>query len=101
MGPMARRTVSVSILAKVESGFTRGLAASSHNEIRILIDGPYGNSIDTGPYDRITMMATGAGIAAQLSYVKGLLSTARSNNETCQQWISLIWQLEEECGYLR
>ena len=95
----------MSVLAKVESGFTRSLSTSRYNEVRILIDGPYGGPIDTKPYTGVAMMATGAGIAAQLPYVKELLEFQQSakgirekgEHNTRQQRISLIWQLDEEC----
>lgn len=95
----------MSVLAKVESGFTRSLSTSRYNVVCILIDGPYGGSIDTKPYTRVAMMATGAGIAVQLPYVKELLEFQQSvkgtgekgEHDTCKQRISLIWQLDEEC----
>lgn len=97
--------VTMSVLAKVESGFTKSLATSRYNEVRILIDGPYGGSINTKPYAGLAMVATGAGIAAQLPYAKELLEfqkSSKGSGEKCQhdlrqQRISLIWQLDEEC----
>ena len=67
-------------------------------KICILIDGSYGGPIDTKPYTRVAMMATGAGIAAQLPYVKELLEFQQSakgirekgEHNTHQQRISLI-----------
>lgn len=99
------KAVTMSVLAKVESGFTRSLSTSRYNEVRILIDGPYGGPIDTKPYAGVAMMATGAGIAAQLPYVKELLEFQKSakgirekgEHNTRQQRISLIWRLDEEC----
>jgi NAD(P)H-flavin reductase len=37
------------------------------------IDGPYGLSLNLASYNHVLMVATGIGIAAQISYVKELL----------------------------
>lgn len=50
------KVVTISVL---EKGFTRSLSTSRYNEVRILIDGPYGGPIDTKPYTGVAMMATG------------------------------------------
>ena len=90
----------MSVLAKVDSGFTKELSTSGYDEIRILVDGPYGGPINVTPYAGVTMMATGAGIAAQLPYMKELLEFQRSIRDTGgKQKISLIWQLDQECKF--
>jgi 2-polyprenylphenol hydroxylase and related flavodoxin oxidoreductases len=98
------KAVSISVLAKVESGFTRALYVSPHTRLRVLIDGPYGEHKDTEAYDSILMIAAGIGIAAQLSYVKELVGRLRTQSHmtntgvhTHHKRISLVWQLEEEC----
>lgn len=71
---------------------------SGYNEVRILVDSPYGGSINAEHYAGVTMMATGEGIAAQLPYVKELLESQQSTKDTKEkQRISLIWQLDQEC----
>lgn len=95
------KAISISALAKIESGFTRSLATCHYNEVHVLIDSPYDDSINTDPYAGVTMIATGTGISAQMSYVKELLELQqiiRDTKESAhQQQISLIWELEEEC----
>ncbi|OJJ81752.1 uncharacterized protein ASPGLDRAFT_49713 [Aspergillus glaucus CBS 516.65] len=59
------KAIIMSVLAKVDSGFTKALSTSGYDEIRILVDGPYGCSINANPYAGVTIMATGEGIAAQ------------------------------------
>ena len=87
----------MSVLAKVDSGFTKSLSTSGYDEVRILVDGPYGGNINAKPYAGVTMMATGEGIAAQLPYVKELLEFQRSTKDAGgRRKISLIWQLDQE-----
>lgn len=94
------KAITMSVLAKVGSGFTKALSTSGYDEIRILVDGPYGGSINVTPYAGVTMMATGEGIAAQLPYVKELLESQRSTRDNGgRQKISLIWQLDQECKF--
>ncbi|KAE8156468.1 hypothetical protein BDV40DRAFT_306037 [Aspergillus tamarii] len=97
------KAVSVSVLAKVESGFTKALNDSSHKRLRVLLDGPYGRHKDTEPYDSIVLVATGAGIAAQLPYARELVQhqldaqkDKSGYTHKRKQRVSLIWQLDEE-----
>ncbi|KAB8256797.1 hypothetical protein BDV32DRAFT_152950 [Aspergillus pseudonomiae] len=96
------KAVSVSVLAKVESGFTKALNDSSHKRLRVLLDGPYGRHKDTEPYDSVLLIATGVGIAAQLPYARELVQRQLDTQEDKdhvhkrKQRISLIWQLDEE-----
>ena len=88
----------MSMLTKVESGFTRSLSTSHYNKVCILIDGPYSGPIDIKPYTGVAIMATDAGITAQLPYMKELLEFQQSakgirekgEHNTHQQRISLI-----------
>lgn len=94
----------MSVLAKIVRIY-EVIGTSRYNEVRILIDGAYGGSINTKPYAGVAMMATGAGIAAQLPYVNEFLefqqttkgTGEKGEHDTRQQRISLIRQLDEEC----
>ncbi|KAF7594882.1 hypothetical protein BBP40_007916 [Aspergillus hancockii] len=102
-GPDGRAT-SISVLAKVESGFTRTLEQCEQKRLRVLLDGPYGQQKDTETYDSIVLVATGIGIASQLSYAKGIIERQVSTQGQVKDQftgpqkkrISLIWELEEE-----
>jgi predicted ferric reductase len=85
---------SISILAKIESGMTRDLFASSSKSFRVLVDGPYGKCLDTDRCDSIVFIATDIGITAQLPYVKELVQ--RQSGHYRKKRISLIWELEQE-----
>lgn len=98
------KAISVSVLAKVESGFTKALNDSSHKRLRVLLDGPYGHHKDTEPYNSVMLIATGVGITAQLPYARELvqrqLDAQNDKNgymHKRKQRVSLIWQLDEEC----
>jgi predicted ferric reductase len=84
---------SISLLVKEESGFTKALAQTRHKQLRVFIDGPYGNSHDFHNYDSIIMVATGIGITAQLPYIKELLQSKKRPKR-----ISLVWEIEDECS---
>ncbi|KAJ9386300.1 hypothetical protein DTO063F5_3814 [Paecilomyces variotii] len=91
------KAVSISVLAKVESGFTKALSASPYTRLRVLIDGPYGEHKDIQSYSSILMVAAGIGIAAQLSYVKEMVGQLRTSEIPIHhKRISLVWQLDEE-----
>ncbi|PYI33125.1 hypothetical protein BP00DRAFT_367459 [Aspergillus indologenus CBS 114.80] len=93
--------ITLSVLAKIESGFTRALASSSHEHLRVWIDGPYGQCIDTKQYDSVILIATGIGVAAQLPYAKELLSrqlkveSEHLKGLTTPKRISIVWELQE------
>jgi predicted ferric reductase len=99
------KAVTISVLAKIESGFTRALSTIPHKQLRVLIDGPYGQCKDINDYDYVIMIATGIGIATQLPYAKGFLRRRVAEQKAAaakglgmrQQRISLVWELEEEC----
>jgi predicted ferric reductase len=85
---------SISVLAKIQSGLTRDLFASSHKSFRLLVDGPYGKPLDTTHCDSIIFVATDIGIAAQLPYVQDLI--LRRGGADRKRRISVIWELEYE-----
>jgi predicted ferric reductase len=97
------KAVSISLLAQVRSGFTRALSGTPHSRVRILVDGPYGEHYDTNGYSSIIIVATGIGIAAQLSYVKTFVESAlqgehKTSSVHNNRRMTLIWQMEEECN---
>jgi ferredoxin-NADP reductase len=85
---------SITILAKVESGFTRRLASCSHNSLRVIVDGSYGKARETDHYDSFIFVSIGIGITAQLSYLKDLL-TRRQRGYRLRR-VCLIWQVEDK-----
>ncbi|KAJ5084788.1 hypothetical protein NUU61_009367 [Penicillium alfredii] len=96
------RAVSISVLFRPRSGFTRKLLdrVEPNRECGAWIDGPFGptrvnwsSASTVGDYGHIFMVATGIGIAAQLPYIKELLD-GHNKAQVCTQRISLVWQLD-------
>lgn len=89
-----RKTNHITVLAKVETGFTRWLDSCQYNSLRIILDGPYGKPKDTDHYDSFVFIATGIGISAQLAYLKELIM-GRDRGQRLRR-VCLIWQVDEE-----
>jgi predicted ferric reductase len=96
------RAISISIILRPRSGFTRRLLdrIEPNRQYRAWIDGPFGPSGvngrlggTIGDYGHIFLIATGIGIAAQLPYIKELLD-GHEKAQVCTQRISLVWQLD-------
>lgn len=95
------RAETISILAQVQSGFTKELHCHSSDHLRVLIDGPYGEPKDTEPYDSILVICTGIGISARLPYAKEILRRqATGGPSPRKQRVTIIWIMEKECKSL-
>lgn len=90
---MDGKSNSITILAKIEAGFTRRLDYCQHNSLRVIVDGPYGKPKDTDPYDSFVFVSTGIGITAQLPYLKELLR--RQQRGYRLRRVCLIWQADD------
>lgn len=97
------RAISISILLRPRSGFTRKLFdhIKPNEGCGAWIDGPFGPSSvgwklngRVGDYGHVFMVTTGIGIAAQLPYIKELLD-GHDKAEVPTQRISLVWQLDQ------
>ncbi|EED21204.1 hypothetical protein TSTA_084350 [Talaromyces stipitatus ATCC 10500] len=91
---MQGRAKVISLLVKPKSGFTKRLLYSKPHQLRTFIEGPYGVPIDFLGYDRILMVATGIGIAAQLSYLKELVGMKDEKRST--RTLYVVWQVDDE-----
>ncbi|KAE8371411.1 FAD-binding domain protein [Aspergillus bertholletiae] len=97
--------VSISLLIRARSGFTRTLLDRSvvGQKGWAWIDGPYGPSYvgpfgyvgEVGDYGHLFMAATGIGIVAQLPYIKEILD-GRLAGQVRTQRILLVWQIEQD-----
>lgn len=101
------RAVSISILLRPRSGFTRRLfdRIEPNRDCGAWIDGPFGPSSvnwrlnsKVGDYGHTFLVATGIGIASQLPYIKELLD-GHEKAQICTQRISLVWQLDRVGDY--
>lgn len=99
------RAEQFSVLVKAESGFTKALADTTHRQLRLCVDGPYGVSKKFDEYgsvhNSILMIATGIGIAAHIPYVKHLLDSfpnmESANSRKPRRRIYIVWEVDEEC----
>jgi NAD(P)H-flavin reductase len=77
--------MTISLLVKIESRFTRVLFATTYKNLHILLNGLYGQYKDFATYDSIVMIATGIGITACLPYMKQILEhQVRGSGKTPQ-----------------
>jgi predicted ferric reductase len=62
---------SVLLLVKTQHGINRRLATINPGELFIVVlEGPYGQPMDTSKYGTLVLFATGIGIVTQLSVLK-------------------------------
>lgn len=89
-----RKTNHITVLTKVETGFTRQLDSYQYNSLRIILDGLYGKPKDTDYYNSFVFITTGIGISAQLAYLKELI-IGRDQGQRLRR-VCLIQQVDEE-----
>ncbi|KAJ5928354.1 hypothetical protein N7466_007310 [Penicillium verhagenii] len=90
-----QRAISITVIAKTESGFSRRLQAlSKDTTFHVIIDGPYGAPKNMDLYDSFIFVSTGIGITSQLPYLKQLI--ARQDQGFRLRRICLIWEVEEK-----
>ena len=80
-------------------GFTRDLLdrAREGKETKVewaMFSGPHGQVVPVGEYERVVMVADGAGIAAQLPYLKRLIHGYHARQLVTRR-IHLIWQISD------
>lgn len=66
------------------------------DKLKLSIDGPYGQILETSKYNSAILFASGVGIASQTAIIKDIIEKYYSR----QTWISqlkLVWQIEKEC----
>lgn len=87
---------TLDLLIEPRDGFTRHLLRRSQirqDPCYALFSGPHGKSIPVGDYEVVLMVASGYGIATQLSYLKQLLHMYNSRKARCRR-IHLVWTLK-------
>lgn len=91
-GPMR-----IQLLIEPREGFTRRLRrlCNSDKKCILLFGGSYGTPQSLGQYGSVLLVATGAGIAALLPYLKGLL-VGYLRCEVVTRRIHLVWQMVEK-----
>lgn len=90
--------LTVTLLIKSRTGFTRELRRHVEKPLRVFVDGPFGIRHDFGDYGTVVMVATGIGIAGHIPYLKELISGYNSC-EVKTRRILLIWETQRECRH--
>ncbi|KAH8653957.1 hypothetical protein BGZ60DRAFT_386823 [Tricladium varicosporioides] len=89
------------LIVEKRKGFTQNLFhhatndLDQHNEMRAIIEGPYGKELDLKSYDTVILFATGIGIAGQLPYIAQLLDGYHNFGEKNRR-VALFWELDSE-----
>lgn len=89
------KATSITLLVQKRSGFTRRLLHHQNTAFIAWVDGPYGIPMDLKPYNRILMVATGIGIAAQISYIKELLEI-NMRHSVIGRNIFVVWEVDDD-----
>jgi predicted ferric reductase len=84
------KATSISLLVQKKHGFTQKLVDQQADELLTWIDGPYGEPIDLSPYKNVLLVASGIGIASQISYIRELLKSQPKH-------IFVAWELDDKC----
>ena len=80
-------------------GFTRNLLriANEGQQVKgrsVIVAGPYGQAVPVGQYEKVILVAEGAGIAAQLPYLQKLIQGYKARQAFTRR-IHLIWQISD------
>jgi NAD(P)H-flavin reductase len=89
-------TKTVSLLLEPQGGFSHRLNQYSGGDLFVVLDGPYGQEVDTTKHGNLCLVCTGIGIAAQLPIIKQTIDDHKANI-TANRRICLIWQIESGC----
>lgn len=87
------------LFVQPRGGFTKNLLrmASQGKPVEdkwVLFSGPHGQTVPAGEYDRVLLVADGAGIAALLPYLKRLIHGYHAGQVSTRN-IHLVWQITD------
>jgi len=91
----SQKGLTISLLIKSRTGFTKKLDSHTNKKLLAFIDGPYGIQHKFGDYGTVIMFATGIGIAGHIPYIKDLISGYNSC-EVKTRRILLVWEIDKE-----
>jgi predicted ferric reductase len=89
------KATSITLLIQKQNGFTRRLIEHPLGSFLTWIDGPYGTTPNLDQYNRALLVATGIGIAAQLSFIRCFVETNIRKN--VHRDIYVAWEVDREC----
>lgn len=98
-----------SLLVEIKSGFTAGFLAedapssqpptaaeAEGTVVKAMVEGPFGKALDLKSYCTVVLFATGIGIAAQLSHVRGWLKDHHGVFNVTTRKMTLFWEVVSE-----
>jgi NAD(P)H-flavin reductase len=88
-------TKTVSLLLEPQGGFSHRLNQYLSGDLFVVLDGPYGQAVDTTKHGNLCLVCTGIGIAAQLPIIKQTIDDHKALT-TANRRICLIWQIEDK-----
>ena len=88
-----KTSTDISLLIECRDGFSRQLRLSTEHPSSLILDGPYGKTIDLDRFDKVLMIASGVGIAAHLLAIRHLLKAHDSRKARVRR-LTLVWILE-------
>ena len=83
------------LIVQKHGGFTNRIFSKQGQEMRAVIEGPFGKELGLDSYGTVLLFATDIGIAGQLPYVARLLKSYH-NCEVKTRRIALYWQVDAE-----
>lgn len=90
---------TLDLFVQPRGGFTKNLLRIASRGKRaedkwVLFSGPHGQTVPAGEYDRVLLVADGAGIAALLPYLKRLIHGYHAGQVSTRK-IHLVWQISD------
>ena len=90
---------TLELFVQPRRGFTRELLHHARQGDRkniqwVMFSGPHGQSVHMGKYEKVIMVADGAGIAAQLPHLKRLIYGHQARQVFTRR-IHLVWQIND------
>jgi predicted ferric reductase len=97
---------TLSLLVERKAGFIASLPAedapsltnteAKGTVVRVMVEGPFGKSVDLKSYRNIALFATGIGIVAQLPHLQRWLKDLQGHFKVTTESIHLFWEVEAE-----
>ncbi|KIK57839.1 hypothetical protein GYMLUDRAFT_46056 [Collybiopsis luxurians FD-317 M1] len=86
----------LTFLINVRDGFTKRLAdlATRRGSVKVLLDGPYGQTHDLDLYNTIVFIAGGTGVSHTLPLLLDTIKRVRDGKSVCQR-VTFIWCIRD------
>lgn len=82
----------MTVIIEGADGFSQRLIESRRDNVRIILDGPYGQQTSLYAFDKVLFLACGIGVTAHLLQIRQLLEAHNQSTARVRR-ITLIWFL--------